>query len=33
MAHDPGPTLRTDAPEWRDSPVFRGVRFLPVACG
>jgi hypothetical protein len=33
LSRFPGLALRTDAPEWLDSLVFRGVRSLPVACG
>jgi cytochrome P450 len=33
LARFPGLALRTDAPEWLDSLVFRGMRSLPVALG
>jgi cytochrome P450 len=33
LARFPGLTSRTDAPEWLDSLVFRGLRSLPVALG
>jgi len=33
LARLPTLTLRTDAPEWLDSLVFRGMRSLPVALG